>query len=121
VAGAGKAFSPAIKGLNSELYNPPYFDFCRWSETLNGLPTVRPSCIEPIYGHGCLDAGSILYNAPVAFYSNVYAHVRPELPDGSGVAARSVYLGFEPYYFKTPQIKALFEKILSEEFQLSID
>ncbi len=110
VAGPGKFYAPENRGLNVELYDPPYFSFCNWYETR--------SCFQPIYGNGCLDTGSPIYNAPVAGWSTVYADIVPDLPP-DGVAARSVFLGFEPFFMEPAQSKAMIDRILADEWGLS--
>ena len=46
-----------------------------------------------------------------------YADVVPQGP-ADGVAARSFYMGVEPFYFKPGQVKEMMEIILFEEWQL---
>jgi hypothetical protein len=111
VSSPGRAYWENYKGLATELYNPPYFEFCTPSELM-----FPRQCFQPIYGHGCLDESSPLYNAPVAFWSGTYADVVPDTP--RGVAARSVYLGFEPFYFNPNQVKEMMDIILFDEWQL---
>jgi hypothetical protein len=111
VAVPGKAYSPTVKGWNTEIYNPSYFNFCNVAETANPRP-----CFQPIYGHGCLNTTSPIYGAPIAFWSRVYEEVVPE--EGGGVPARSVIFGFEPYYFKPTQVKQMIDVILFDEWQL---
>ena len=112
VAGPGKAYAPNMRGLNSELYNPPYFATCPQAEIKN----LR-ECFQPVYGHGCLNTASPIYNAPIAFWSSRYGDIVPEVPD-DGVAARSFYLGVEPFYFKPAQFKELIDMVLFDEWQL---
>jgi hypothetical protein len=112
VADPGKAYAPDAQGLNSELYNPPYFAFCENAR----LTTARP-CIQPIYGNGCLGGESMpVYDAPVAIWSSTYANVVPE--QGGGVAARSVFMGFEPFYFNPVQVKEMINIIAFDEWKL---
>jgi len=112
VAEIGLAYAPETRGLNAEVYNPPYFDFCE----VAGLKSQRP-CFEPIYGMGCLGGESVpVYNAPVAFWNSTYANVVPD--QGGGVAARSIFLGFEPFYFKPEQVREMIDIIAFDEWQL---
>lgn len=111
VAGPGLSYAEDVKGLSSEMYNPPYFAFCGVAE----LQLQRP-CFEPIYGHGCLDEASPLFNAPVAFWSSTYADITPD--EEGGVPARSVYFGVEPFYFEPSQVKEMMEIILFDEWEL---
>jgi hypothetical protein len=108
VAGPGRFFAPENRGLNNELYDPFYFDFCVWSE--------RRSCFQAIYTHSCLDSQSALNGAAVAGWSTVYAHLAPDVP--GGVAARSAYFGFEPFYFEPATAKQMIDQILFVEWQL---
>jgi hypothetical protein len=110
-AGPGRYFSEPRQGINAELYNPPYFAFCEFSQLAYQSP-----CFEPIYGMGCLDEDSPTYMAPVAYWSSAYADVLPDVEDG--IQARSAFFGFEPYYFDPKQAAEMFEIILFEEWQL---
>jgi hypothetical protein len=111
VAGPGRAYAPSVKGLNSEMYNPPYFASCAQAQ----LDPVR-DCFEPVYGHVCLNTASPLYHAPVAFWSSSYADVQPSADDG--VKARSFYMGVEPFYFVPTEAKQMLDLILFGEWQL---
>jgi len=111
VAGYGRAYAPGNKGWNAEFYNPPYFDFCNFAET-----SMPRSCFEPIYGNGCLNSDSPVYNAPVAFWAGAYRYVVPDVP--GGVAARSAVFGFEPYYFKPSQVREMIGAVLFDEWGL---
>jgi hypothetical protein len=110
VAAAGRAFAPETKGWNSEVYNPAYFNFCNIAETASPR-----TCFEPIYGHGCLNTASVVYNAPVAYWGGTYASV---VPEGGGLPARSAFLGFEPYYFNPAQVREMMGTILFDEWNL---
>lgn len=112
VAGTGRAYAPDKKGLNSELYNPPYFEGCNAAE----IKALR-SCFQPLYGHACLNTASPLYNAPVMFRSTRYADIVPEGPD-DGIMAPSFYMGVEPFYFKPDQVKEMIDIILFDEWML---
>jgi len=112
VAETGLAFAPGTRGLNAEVYNPPYFDFCE----VAGLKSQRP-CFDPIYGMGCLGGESVpIYNAPVAFWNSTYANVVAS--HEGGVAARSIFLGFEPFYFKPEQVREMIDIIAFDEWKL---
>jgi hypothetical protein len=111
VAGTGRVYAPSAKGWNSEIYNPHYFDFCDVAET-----RVRRLCFEPIYGNGCLNTASPIYGAPIATWSGTYRDIEPIL--GGGPAARSAFLGFEPYYFNPEQVQGMIDVILFDEWQL---
>jgi hypothetical protein len=111
VGAPGKHFAPISQGLNSELYNPPYFSFCDWAE-LTGSRT----CFEPIYGHGCIDTLASIYNAPVAVWTSAFAAVKPQVP--GGIAARSAVWGFEPFFLDTTAVRQALEVILFEEWKL---
>ena len=112
VSDPGKAYAPERQGLNSEIYNPEYFAVC----SATGLSTPR-DCFEPVYGHVCIDTRSPIYDAPVAFWSSRYADIVPQAPP-DGIAARSFYMGVEPFYFKPIQVKEMMNIILFDEWQL---
>jgi hypothetical protein len=111
VAGFGKHFAPDSRGLNNEIYNPAYFTCCSADLGLQ-------DCVEPIYGHGCLDTGSPLYGSPVAVWTSRHAGVVPNASSGVAVAARSAILGFEPYYFEPAAVREALEVILFDEWKL---
>jgi len=111
-AGPGKFYAPDSRGLNAEMYNSPYFEFCGYVDK----PGVR-GCFEPIYANGCLNTSSVIYGAPVAFWSSTYAHVKPDITVGA-VAARSAFFGFEPVFFNPAQVKPAIEHIIYDEWQL---
>jgi hypothetical protein len=105
----GQAYAEDRMGLNSELYNPPYF-------VCGSLPYWPEECFEPIYGHGCLNINSVIYLAPVAAWSSRYADIVPET--SGGVAARSAVWGFAPFYFEPAAVRQALEVILFDEWRL---
>ena len=109
VSTVGKFYSEASRGLNDELYNPPYF-------TCGRLDLGPRDCFEPIYGHGCLDLLSPLYDAPIATWTSVFESVVPDIPGGLG--KRSVVWGFEPFFMDTTAVKQAIEKIIFDEWEL---
>jgi hypothetical protein len=111
-AGFGKAYAEDKKGLNDELYNPPYF---RCGQLDVG---PRDSCFTSIYGHGCLNTNSAIYDAPNAAWSSTFAHVIPDVESGVKVAARSAVWGFEPVFFDTVGVREALEIIIFDEWQL---
>ncbi len=78
------------------------------------LNPVRP-CIKPIYGNGCLDEASQIFNAPVAFWTTVF---ETRVPDAGGTAARSAVFGFHPVYFRPAEFKLAMNIILFDEWKL---
>ena len=99
--------------MSTEIFNPPYFEFCNLAE----LRSPR-GCFQPIYGNGCLNTTSSIYEAPVAFWTSVYEHVIPEVKEGVPVQARSAVWGFEPFFFEPAQVRIALELILFDEWQL---
>ena len=96
--------------MANEIYNPVYFgNLCKFAE-------LGRSCIQPIYSHGCLDKGSVIFGEPVAFWTSQFADKVPEIPDG--VSARSAVWGFEPYFFDEDEVKEALGIILFEEWKL---
>lgn len=104
----GRYYAPDKLGIETDLFNPPYFS-CSWAE----LDPRRP-CFEPIYGLGCLNTSSKVYNAPVAVWSSRYADV----PNAHGKKGRSVVLGFSPVFFSPDQFRQALGIILFDEWQL---
>jgi hypothetical protein len=113
VADPGKTFAPDKRGLVNDIYNPPYFDQVCGNYTETNPP--RP-CIQPIYAHGCLNASSKIYGAPIAFWTLTFADRIPD--SGGGVAAKSAVWGFEPVFFKPEQVKTALDLILFDEWKL---
>ncbi len=114
VAELGRSYSPDARGLINDVYNPPYFQ-----STCPLVAETEPprECFQPIYGHGCLNTSSVIYNAPVGFWSSTFADRVPDVPDG--VAARSAIWGFAPVFFKPEQVRKAIELIL-KEWQLPV-
>jgi hypothetical protein len=110
-ADPGKVYSPAVSGLNDELYNPPYFE-------CDPLDLGPRDCFEPIYAHGCLNTSSSIYGAPNSAWSTALAHIIPDVESGVAVAARSAVWGFEPAYLDTSEVREALEYIVFEEWQL---
>ena len=112
VAGLGRWYHESRLGLNTDIYNPPYFgDMCN-----HLAETIPPrSCFQPMYGHGCLNTSSAIYGAPIGFWTSQYAN---RIPRGSGVPARSAVWGFQPVYFNPSQVKEALNVILFDEWQL---
>ncbi|UCH83274.1 MAG: hypothetical protein JSW50_12530 [Candidatus Latescibacterota bacterium] len=112
VADPGRAYAEDRSGLNTDIYSPPYFrNLCsQWA-------AVDPprDCFEPIYGLGCVDDQSVIYSAPVAYWTDVYAD---RAPDVGGPAARSTVWGFHPVYFNPDQVKTAVEQIVYGEWKL---
>jgi hypothetical protein len=121
VGGANRWFSEDRNGLNCDIYDPPYFaDVPKGGTsqgTCNDVAELVPprDCFKPIYGNGCLSLSSKIYNAPVAFWTTVY---EDRVPEAGGVGARSVVMGFHPFYFKPHQVKQAIDIILFKEWQL---
>jgi hypothetical protein len=110
-AAPGRAYAEDRRGLNDELYNPPYF-------RCGHLDILPRDCFTPIYGHGCLNVNSVIYNAPNAAWSSAFAHVVPDVSAGVAVAARSAVWGFEPVFMDTVQVRGALEAIVFGEWQL---
>ncbi|MEJ2722158.1 MAG: hypothetical protein P8181_13615, partial [bacterium] len=113
VSSSGMAYAEERSGLNTDIYNPAYFgDLCSRIPEL----AVPRDCFEPIYGHGCLDASSVIYDAPVAYWTSTYADRVPDV--AGGVVARSTIWGFHPVYFNPDEVKSAMELILIDEWRL---
>jgi len=111
VSAPGKYYAPDARGLNSELYNPPYF-------VCGQLDLGPRDCFEAIYGNGCINVSSAIYDAPVAAWTWAYADVFPKVSSGVAVAARSAVWGFEPFYFEPAAVRQALGVILFDEWQL---
>jgi hypothetical protein len=124
VALPGKWYSEDRSGLNCDIYNPPYFENVPKggdrTGVCNDFTETNPGrdCFKPIYANGCLDTGSAIYNAPVAFWSLTF---EDRVPDAGGVAARSAVFGFHPVYFNPSEFKQALDIILFDEWQLPRD
>jgi hypothetical protein len=116
--GPGKYYSD--KGLNNELYNPEYFNCGQLDLGPRSVPNVLPedACFEPIYLHVCNNMNSVLYNAPIAGWTNVFADIIPDWNGVDGPPARSAIFGFEPAYFDTTLVRQALEYIIFDEWKL---
>ena len=127
--GAGRWFSEDRFGLDCDVYNPAYFADVAMvvrSGPCNSVAEIVPrrDCFKPIYGNGCYKDGSDesrsptsrVYNAPVAFWTTVFAD---RIPDAGGFAARSAVWGFHPFYFNPVEVKAALDIVLFEEWKLT--
>jgi hypothetical protein len=120
-ADSGKAFSTA--GLTVDLYNPIYFsNLTACGTPSGGVAEIDPSspslrhCFQAIYGNGCQNTSSVLYDAAVGFWTTTHAH---RVADVAGaVAARSAVWGFSPVYFNPDQVKAALQIILHDEWKI---
>jgi hypothetical protein len=120
VVALGQWFNENVKGLNCDVYNPAYFadvPLVVRSGVCNAVAELVPrrDCFKPIYGNGCFNVGSKIYNAPVAFWTTVYEN---RVPDAGGFAARSAVWGFHPVYFNPTEVKAALDIVLFDEWQL---
>jgi hypothetical protein len=122
VSDPGKVYAPESRGLINDVYNPPYFAELPKGFDLSGpcndVAETDPGrgCFSPMYGHGCLNANTPIYAAPVAFWSSRFGDRIPDVP--GGVAARNAFWGFEPVFFKPLQVKAAVNLIIFEEWKL---
>jgi hypothetical protein len=115
-----KWFAEERSGLNCDIYNPAYFadvPMVVRTGTCNSIAELVPprDCFQPIYGNGCFNTASRIYNAPVAFWTTAHAD---RIPDAGGVAARSAVWGFHPYYFNPDEVKAALAIVLFDEWKL---
>jgi hypothetical protein len=83
----------------------------------NDVAEIDPprDCIEPIYGNGCLNSSSKIYNAPIAFWTKTFEN---RVPDVGGPAGRSAIWGFHPVYFNPDEVKSAIDIILFDEWKL---
>lgn len=104
----GKAYDPAIRAFDAEVYNPQYFfQSCQYA-------VAARDCFEPIYAMECFDQNEPVYMQPVAFWTSTFAD---RVPDG-GVGARSVVFGFPPVMMTPDAIQPAIDYILFVEWQL---
>jgi len=117
-AGGTRAYAPAKRSYEAEVYNPQYFfDRCVFAVKPPYMSGgVLRDCFEPIYGLHCLDQNSVNYGQPVAFWTSAFADRIAEVP--GAVPARSAMFGFPPVYFRPDQVKPGIEHILFCEWQL---
>jgi hypothetical protein len=111
VSGLNLWYHESRRGLNCDLYNPPYF-----GTICNDLAETSPprDCFQPMYGLECLNTSSAIFGAPVAFWSSRHASRIPP----AGVPARSAVWGFEPVFFNPSQVKQAINIILFDEWKL---
>ncbi len=109
----------SINGMIVDMYNPIYFSNLTPCGSPNGgVAEINPprSCLQPIYGNGCTNTSSLLYNTTVAFWTTQRAD---RVADVAGaVAARSAVWGFSPVFFNPDQVKTAMQIILHDEWRL---
>lgn len=111
-AAPGKVYSTSA--LVCDIYNPRYFATETPCRTLTEHIPKRP-CFTPIWGNGCRNTTSKIYNQPVAFWTSTYQN---RIPDVGGVPARSIILGFHPVFFNPVEFKQAMDIVLFNEWQL---
>jgi hypothetical protein len=104
-----------ITGLVVDLYNPPYFPELTACDGVTEFDPPR-DCYQPIYGNGCTNTSSVVYNTDVAFWTSRFVNRVADVP--GAVGARSVVWGFHPVYFKPDQVKEAIGIIVHDEWQL---
>ncbi len=109
-----KFYHESSLGLNCDIYNPLYFSELTGCFVQAELVPPR-RCYEPIYKNECLNQSSVIFGAPVAFWTGQFAD---RVPDVGGVAARSAVWGFHPVYFDPAEVKQALEIVLFDEWQL---
>lgn len=106
-------------GLVVDLYNPEYFATeTDCGEPDGGVAEIIPprDCFEPIYGNGCSNENSLVYNAPVAYWTGTFKDRKADVP--GAVAARSAVWGFHPVYFEPDSVRQAIQIILHDEWKL---
>jgi hypothetical protein len=99
-------FDPRKRGfLYVELYDPEY-----WM-TLKVIKSQR--CFHPMYRMHAKSTISPVDEAPIALWITKYADVDPD-EGGPGVAAPSVQLGFELWFFDRSAVNALIDVIFEK-------
>lgn len=101
-------------GLNCDIYNPMYFNDLTACGPVAELVPAR-SCFQPIYTLECVNTASVIFGAPIAFWTSQFA---TRVPDVGGIAARTAVWGFQPVYFNPDQVKAAVEIIVHDEWQI---
>ncbi|HEX6942973.1 MAG TPA: hypothetical protein VF128_08585 [Gemmatimonadaceae bacterium] len=116
VTGADGWYREDVRSLDSEVYNPRYFQ--RTSGVFGSCNYAAPPrpCFQPIYGLGCLDTAEEVYNQPIAFFTSAYADRVADVP--GAVAARSVVFGFPPVFMDPVAFRQTMDKILFDEWKL---
>jgi len=114
-AGEGRWYATA--GLNSDVYNPEYFNDRTACGGSGGVAEMVPrrSCFQPIYRMECRNQSSVVYGATVAFWTSRYAD---RIPDVGGVAARSCVFGFHLVFMDPVEAKQAVDLVLFDEWHL---
>jgi hypothetical protein len=100
VSDPGKFFESV--GMEVDIYNPVYFSTMT---PCGGVAETIPlrDCFQPIYGNGCNNTSSIIYNESVAFWTSRFADRVADVP--GAVGARSAVWGLHPVYCKSAVLK----------------
>ncbi len=104
----------SVSGLQSDIYNPIYFNDRTACRRVAELKPKR-KCFKEIYTIRPRNNSSKIKNAAIAFWTTQFEN---RVPDAGGVAARSAVWGFHPVYFKPEQVKPAMDIILFDEWKL---
>jgi hypothetical protein len=89
-----------------EVYNPAYW--------MTHTATTAQSCFHPLFKMKAKNSLSPLNDQAIALWVTKYSHVKPDVASGISVAAPSLHLGFELWYFNRTQgtriVDAMFRK-----------
>jgi hypothetical protein len=112
VVAPGRFFDPAAAdplpgGFTlAEIYDPAYW--------MRRNFVTSQSCFHPLFRMKAKNASSGLNDGAVAFWVTKYANITPEVTAGVAVAAPSLHLGFELWYFNREQgaavVKTMFKQ-----------
>jgi hypothetical protein len=102
-------------GLITDVYNPSYFEDLTDCESVAEM-TPQRECVQWIYGNGCQNTSSLVYNTPVAFWTSRFAHRVADVPGAIG--ARSAVFGFAPVYFNPDQVRDAIKVVVHDEWGL---
>lgn len=100
---------------NTDIIDPKY-----WLESAGGSEPERPGTFIPLWRHRAMPSSILMRNKETnGGWSTIHAWRRADLPGGrKGVMAKSLYMGFEPYFFEFEQFERLANYVFFVEWKL---
>ena len=102
----GRFFDPRVRGYTYvEIYDPQYW--------MDAKQTKSQNCFHPMYLMRARNTASPVNNTAIALWLTKYQNVDPD-ESGPGVAAPSVHIGFELWFFNRAAVNQLIDVIFTK-------
>jgi hypothetical protein len=118
--GPGGGYRDPLNGERIGFASTDILDSQYWLQRSDVNEPLHREVFVPLWRHTTRGTSILMRNVEVnGGWSTVHAWRQAELPGGQkGVMAKSLYMGFEPYYFEFEQFERLANYVLFKEWQL---